>query len=676
MADHRIVFTPSGLAGTVAAGTTVLDAARLLGADLDSVCGGRGVCGRCQVTPGVGVFAKWGIEAVDASLSAPAETELEYRGSRPLGHGNRLGCAAEICDDVVVDVPAASQVHRQVVRKDLDLPEIRIDPLFALCFVDVAAAALGDERTAVDAVTVALAAQHERFDVRVPPQVLRSIQPALESGHGSVTVALAHDGSLAAIWPGLVDEIYGVAIDVGSTTIAGHLCALLGGEVLASAGRMNPQIRYGEDLMSRISYVMMNPGGAEELTATVRTALDHLIGELAATAGVDRDRLLEVVLVGNPIMHHLVLGIDPTPLGQAPFTLATNQSVTVPAADLDLRAPFGRCYVGPCIAGHVGADTTAAILAERPHRSDGMQLLVDVGTNAEIVLGNSERLFAASSPTGPAFEGAQTSSGQRATAGAIERVRIDADTLEPRIKVIGIAPWSDGAGFDDSIASTGVTGLCGSGIIDVIAEMFLAGIIDHHGVIRTALIGRSDRVVADGRTAAYVVWTRGDTTLKVTQNDVRAIQLAKAALRAGIDLLLERAGHPILDEIHLAGAFGAHIDPLHAQVLGLLPDCPLESVRSVGNAAGVGAVEALLSAELRSEMEATARDVIKIETATEQRFQELFVAAMAFPHASASTDHLSAHVVLPERTTIESPRRRVRRTRAIAPSEQPEETRT
>ena len=255
-------------------------------------------------------------------------------------------------------------------------------------------------------------------------------------------------------------------------------------------------------------------------------------------------------------------------------------------------------------------------------------------------------------------------------------MRIDADTLEPRIKVIGTAPWSDEAGFDDSIASTGVTGLCGSGIIDVIAEMFLAGIIDHHGVIRTELIGRYDRVVADGRTAAYVVWTCGDTTLKVTQNDVRAIQLAKAALRAGIDLLLERAGHPILDEIHLAGAFGAHIDPLHAQVLGLLPDCPLESVRSVGNAAGVGAVEALLSAELRSEMEATARDVIKIETATEPRFQELFVAAMAFPHASAPTAHLSTHVVLPERTIIESPRRRVRRTQAIAPSEQPEETRT
>jgi uncharacterized 2Fe-2S/4Fe-4S cluster protein (DUF4445 family) len=676
VADHRIVFTPSGLAGTVADGTTVLAAARLLGADLDSVCGGRGVCGRCQVTPGLGAFAKWRIEAVDESLSAPGETELGYRGARPLGHDNRLGCATTICGDVVVDIPAISQVHRQVVRKDLDLPEIRIDPLFSLCFLDVAATTLGDDITAVDAVVGAVAAQHERFDVAVPAGVLSSIQPALDRGHGSVTVALEPDGSLAAIWPGFVDEIYGVAIDVGSTTIAGHLCELLSGHVLKSGGRMNPQIRYGEDLMSRVSYVMMNAGGAETLTGSVRTALDELIDELATTAGVDADRLLEVVLVGNPIMHHLVLGIDPTPLGQAPFTLATNQSVMVPAADLDLRLPFGRCYLGPCIAGHVGADTTAAILAERPHRSAGMQLLVDIGTNAEIVLGDRERLFAASSPTGPAFEGAQTSSGQRATTGAIERVRIDTDTLEPRIKVIGTAPWSDESGFDDGIVSSGVTGLCGSGIIDVVAEMFLARIIDHPGVIRTELIGQNDRVVADGRTAAYVLWDRGETTVVVTQNDVRAIQLAKAALRAGIDLLIERAGHPVVEEIRLAGAFGAHIDPLHAQVLGLVPDCPLDAVRSVGNAAGVGAVEALLSGELRSEMEATARDVVKIETATEPRFQELFVAAMAFPHASASTTHIGTHVAIPAPAVANATRRRGRRNQTVAPTEQPEETRT
>ncbi len=493
--------------------------------------------------------------------------------------------------------------------------------------------------------------------------MLASLQPALERGEGAVTVAIEHGDArdrIVAIWPGFVDAAYGVAIDVGSTTIAGHLCDLTTGDVLASSGRMNPQIRFGEDLMSRVSYVMMNPGGDVELTGAVRTALDGLIGDLVDQVGTARGYVLEVVLVGNPIMHHLLLGIDPTPLGQAPFTLATDEPVTGSATSLDLELPNARFYVGPCIAGHVGADTTAAILAEGPHRSEAMQLLVDVGTNAEIVLGNRERQFAASSPTGPAFEGAQISSGQRATAGAIEGVRIDPETLEPRIKVIGCDVWSDHSDFSASIATigaTGISGICGSGIIDVIAEMFLAGIVDPDGTIRGEPTARSSRVVQDGRTFAYVLWdgrsggrASSETPpdrIAITQNDVRAVQLAKAALRAGIDLLVEHAGSPAVVDIRLAGAFGAHIDPLHAMVIGLVPDCPLEGVRAVGNAAGTGAVQALLSRSLRSEMETTARSVVKIETAIEPRFQELFIDAMAFPHATAQTPNLSTLVALP-----------------------------
>jgi uncharacterized 2Fe-2S/4Fe-4S cluster protein (DUF4445 family) len=356
------------------------------------------------------------------------------------------------------------------------------------------------------------------------------------------------------------------------------------------------------------------------------------------------------VLVGNPIMHHIVLGIDPTPLGQAPFTLATNRAVVTPASDLDLTLPNARVYVGPCIAGHVGADTAGAILSEGPHRSEHMQLLVDVGTNAEIVLGDRHQQFAASSPTGPAFEGAQISSGQRATAGAIEGVRIAPVTLEPRLKVIGVDVWSDDPTFTRKVAKTGVSGICGSGIIDVVAEMYLAGVIDRDGVVQGDLADRSPRIVADGRTFSYVLWDDPDDPehrIAITQNDVRAIQLAKAALRAGIDLLIDHAGQPPVTDIRLAGAFGAHIDPLHAMVLGLVPDCPLDGVRSVGNAAGTGAVQALLSRELRVEMERAVRNVTKIETATEPRFQELFVAAMAFPHATAPTTNLEQLVSLP-----------------------------
>ncbi|MDJ0769105.1 MAG: ASKHA domain-containing protein [Ilumatobacter sp.] len=643
----QVVFTPSGLSGTIERGSTVLDAARRLGADLDTVCGGRGICGRCQIDLSVGTFAKWGVTVTDEALGPRRPIETDYRGNRPLIDGRRLGCAATILDDVVVDVPPDSQRHRQVVRKDLDLPPIEIDALFTLRYVEVPTSRLGDEATFADVVAASVAQQHGRPAPTVPARLLPALQPAISAGGGSVTVAIDDGDAIVAVWPGYVGAAYGVAVDVGSTTIAGHLCELSTGTVVATAGSMNPQIKYGEDLMSRVSYVMMNPGGERELTDAVRRALDELVGSLAIAAEVDRDHILELVIVGNPIMHHLVLGIDPTPLGQAPFTLATDQPVRATAGELGLTLPYARCYVGPCIAGHVGADTAGAILAEGPHRSAEMQLLVDVGTNAEIVLGDSDRQFAASSPTGPAFEGAQISCGQRATAGAIERVRIDPATLEPRLKVIGVEAWSDAQGFGDAAARTGVTGICGSGIIDVVAEMFLSGVIDRDGVIRGELADRTDRVVADGRTFSYVLWSGGDERLAITQNDVRAIQLAKAALRAGIDLLVEHAGHPPIGEIRLAGAFGAHIDPVRAMVLGLVPDCPVDRVVSVGNAAGTGAVQALLSASLRAEMERAVRDVVKIETATEPRFQELFVAAMAMPHASAETPHLAQVVALP-----------------------------
>ncbi|MDQ3738350.1 MAG: ASKHA domain-containing protein [Actinomycetota bacterium] len=654
---HRVVFTPSGLEGKVADGTTVLEAARLLGADLDTVCGGRGICGRCQVTPSVGRFAKWGIEATTGALGDVAAIETDYRGNRPLAPGNRLGCAARVVGDVVVDVPASSQVHRQVVRKDLDLAPVVVDPAFSLYYVEVPAARLGDAVSASDALRAAFAEQHGIERPTLAVALLPSVHRLLAAEDGRVTVAVHRPGDarqgeagcVVAGWPGYVDAAHGIAVDVGSTTVAGHLCDLGTGDVLATAGRMNPQIRFGEDLMSRVSYVMMNPGGDVELTRAIRRAIDELVGELVDAAGTARDRVLEVVLVGNPIMHHIVLGIDPTPLGMAPFVLATNEAVTGAAADLDLALANARFYVGPCIAGHVGADTAAAILAEGPHRGDATQLLVDVGTNAEIVLGDRHRQFAASSPTGPAFEGAQISCGQRATAGAIERVRIDPRTFEPRFRVIGCDSWSDDPGFDTAIAATGVTGVCGSGIIDAVAEMFLAGVIDADGTIRGDLAATSPRIVEDGRTFSYVLHDRAGTCLAITQNDVRAIQLAKAALRAGIDLLVEHAGGPDVADIRLAGAFGAHIDPVHALVLGLVPDCPVDGVRSVGNAAGAGAVQALLSSERRVEMEDAVRQVVKVETATEPRFQELFVAAMAFPHASAPSQHLATVVDLPER---------------------------
>jgi uncharacterized 2Fe-2S/4Fe-4S cluster protein (DUF4445 family) len=672
--EHRVVFTPSGLSGRVPCGTTVLEAAREMGVDLDTVCGGRGICGRCQVVPGEGTYPKWGITVEADDLSPPGPLETDYRGRRPLGEGHRLGCALEIRGDVVIDVPRESQIHKQVVRKGVELEDLVIDPMIRLHYLVVPPEPEHDQgRSALERIRAQLAETWDLTDITPIFEVLPWLHPALELQNGEMTVAI-REGTLITAWPGYVDRAVGVAIDIGSTTIAGHLVDLASGEVLATAGRMNPQIRFGEDLMSRVSYVMMNPGGATALTAAVQFELDNLVTELVDEAGVDRGQVLDLTLVGNPIMHHLVLGIDPTPLGQSPFTLATSDAVEVRAPKIGISNPAARVYVGPCIAGHVGADTAAAILAEGPHRSDRSMLLVDVGTNAEIVLGDGAGgLWAASSPTGPAFEGAQLSSGQRATTGAVERVRIDPDTLEPRIRVIGCEAWSDEPGFVEGTARTGITGVCGSGIIEVMAELFLAGVVDDRGVIRAEAAQRTDRVVADERTFAYVLH-RGENELRITQGDVRAVQLAKAALRAGVELLLERAGYTEVDEIRLAGAFGAHIDPMHAMVLGLIPDAPLHAVRSVGNAAGAGAVRALVSRQQREEMEQVVRTVTKVETATEPRFQELFVAALGIPHRSASTAHLAGVVTLPQPgggdpTTPKGRRRRQRPAISEAASE-------
>jgi uncharacterized 2Fe-2S/4Fe-4S cluster protein (DUF4445 family) len=657
---HRIVFAPAGRQGQVAHGATVLDAARALGVDLDSVCGGKGICGRCQVVPMTGSFAKWGIEAADTHASAPGPLELDYHGRRPLAEHHRLGCATRVLGDLVVDVPPTSRIHRQVVRKDLALADLLVDPLIRLHYVEVPPEPTdAPGSSALERIRAALEDAWDLQPLDADVAVLARLHGALVTDDGALTVAV-RDRTIVAAWPGFVDRIAGVAIDVGSTTIAGHLVDLASGEVLASAGRMNPQIRYGEDLMSRVSYAMTNPGGAHELTTAVRDELDDLVVALGEDAGIDRSRVLDLVVVGNPVMHHLVLGIDPTPLGQAPFTLATADATEVRAADIGVACPWARAYIGPCIAGHVGADTAAALLAEGPHTSEAPQLLVDVGTNAEIVLGDRNGLFAASSPTGPALEGAQLSSGQRASVGAIERVRIDRDTLEPRIRVIGVEPWSDAPEFADAVAGTPITGVCGSGVIEAIAELFLAGVIDAQGVVRGEAAARTDRIVPDGRTFAYVL-QRGSHELRITQADVRAVQLAKAALRAGIDLLYERAGVDHVDEIRLAGAFGAHIDPQYAMVLGLVPDGPLEQIRSVGNAAGAGAVRALVSRSERTRMEILARSVSKIETATEPRFQTLFVDALAFPHRTAPTTQLARIVDLPAPTAARPGRRRARK---------------
>lgn len=663
--DPLVVFTPSGKRGRFPVGTPLLQAARTLGVDIDSVCGGRAICGRCQVLVAEGEFAKHGVRSSADSLSEVSATELRYGERKGLGAGCRLSCQAKVQSDVVVDVPQNSQVHRQVVRKEAEARDIELYPLVKLHYVEVDEPDMHDPSGDLQRLEFALGREWQLKNLECDISVLQKLQPVLREGQWKVTVAVHDESRIVAIWPGFHETAYGLAVDVGSTTIAAHLCDLVTGEVVASAGRMNPQIRFGEDLMSRVSYSMMNPGGAAQMTAAVREALSALAGEVAQAAGVERDCILEATIVGNPIMHHLVLGIDPVELGGAPFALAIDRALTVTAAEIGIELhPNARVYTLPCIAGHVGADTAGVILAERPDLTDEMTLLVDVGTNAEIVLGNRNKLVACSSPTGPAFEGAQISCGQRAAPGAIERVRIDRETLEPRFKVIGSDLWSDDPGFAEATKATGVTGVCGSGIIEVIAEMYLAGILTQDGVVDGSLAARTARVVPNGRTFSYVLH-EGAQTLSITQNDVRAIQLAKAALMAGIRLLMERLGVETVDRIRLAGAFGAHIDVMYATVLGMIPDCNLEKVTSAGNAAGTGARIALLDSRSREVIENLVGRVEKIETAIEPRFQEHFVEAMAIPHKTASYPNLTKVVSLPPPKVLAqaSPEGRERRSR-------------
>ena len=667
------MFTPSGRRGRFPLGTPVLGAARALGVDIDSVCGGRGICGRCQIAVSGGAFAKHGITSLAGHLTGRNEVETRYATRKGMPDGRRLSCQALIEGDVVIDVPPDSQVHKQVVRKRAEVRDIEMDPAIRLYYVEVEQPDMHNPTGDFERLAIALERQWGLTGLECDLRVWQGLQGALRQGGWKVTVAVHRGQVIAVVWPGFKDSAHGLAIDVGSTTIAAHLCDLGTGEVIASSGIMNPQIRFGEDLMSRVSYVMMNPGGHLDMTGAVRGALNTLVGEVCREGGIEKTDILNATLVGNPIMHHLLLGIDPTELGGAPFALAANSGLTVWAGELDLDVnPNARVYALPCIAGHVGSDTAGVILSEAPHLADEIMLVVDVGTNAEILLGSKERLLAASSPTGPAFEGAQISCGQRAAPGAIERLRIDPETLEPRYKVIGCDLWSDEEGFDRETKASGVTGICGSGIIEALAEMYLSGILASDGTIDGAMASRSRRVRADGRTFSYLI-RDGEPEIRLGQNDVRAIQLAKAALHAGARLLMDRLGIETVERIVLAGAFGSHIDVKYAMVLGMIPDCDLSKVYSAGNAAGTGARIALLNQKARDDIEQVIRLVEKVETAVEPKFQEHFIEAMALPHATAAYPNLGKAVTLPApKTATPDPdgggrrRRRESRTEGVA----------
>lgn len=694
--QYRVIFQPAGRQGLVPAGTSLLDAARQLGVEIESICGGRQTCAKCQVRVEEGAFARHGITSSAQHVSAEGEREAAYRADKGLLPGCRMSCDARVLGDVLVTVPEESRAHKQVVRKAASVRAVELDPAVRLCYVELPPASLEDERSDWERLADELAARFTlaRPNLRIDPPILPALQPALRQGRTRTTTGEIVHGVTATFWqdhevlrvqPGYHERAYGVAVDVGTTTIAAHLAELRTGQVLATESCMNPQISYGEDLMSRVSYVMEHDDGLATLHRAVIEALNGLIADATAAAGLAPDDVSELVVVGNTIMHHVFLGIDPRELGGAPFAPAVKEAVVIKARDLGLAAGRGATvYVPPVEAGYVGADNVAAIIAEEPHRRDEVTLLIDVGTNGEIVLGNRHRLLSASSPTGPAFEGAQVRHGMRAAPGAIERVRIDPATLAVQYKVLGREGWVESevssvkydvsGGEQESLsakearelrqrrraeeqATVKVAGICGSGIIEAIAELFKAGVLDASG--RFVADAPTPRLGWDGAKGYFVLaWPHETSTgrvIVVHADDVRAIQLAKAALYAGAKLLMRHYQVAEVDRIVLAGAFGSYIDPEHAMVLGLIPDCDLAHVSAVGNAAGDGALLMLLSRAKRLEAEQVAGKVEHIQTATDPYFQDEFVGAISIPHASDSFPHLEPLLASAEAMRIVQP---------------------
>lgn len=662
--EHTLTLQPSGQRGRVAAGTTVLEAARRLGVALESICGGRQTCGKCQISA-----------EADAALSAPTEVEAAYLRDHALV-GRRLACATHLVGDAVVTIPPECLARKQVIAKAATPRPVEVQPAVRLVYVELIPAELDAPSGEGDweRLQAALATQWDIPDAQLDYAALLDLNRAIQApaalrpdGNLGLTVTLWLEHEVLRVQPGYIEGLYGLAVDLGSTTVAAHLCDLRTGAVLATASAVNPQIRFGEDVMSRVSYAQKDPQGAARLNRVLMTTVNKLAQQAAAEAHCAVADIMDVVLVGNPVVLHLALGLDPTPLGGAPFAPALAGPLDVHARDLRLRLNSGaRAHVLPVIAGHVGADFMAVLLAEGPHLQDELMLVVDIGTNAEIGLGNRQRLVCASSPTGPAFEGAQITHGQRAAAGAIERVRIDPQTLEPQYRVIGWEEWilPDPNRADPLPNIALATGICGSGLVEVVAELFLAGLLRPDGSFNHAHPSQSPRIRLQGRVSEYVLVdahaSASGQPIVITQKDIRAIQAAKAALYAGVKMLMHQLQVTRVDRIVLAGAFGTYLSPEHAMLLGLIPDCDLARVQAVGNAAGDGACLALLSCEHRATAAELARRVQHVQIATEPTFQDEFVNALSLPHAQDAFPHLTERWPALGATSV-APQRRSRR---------------
>ena len=635
---YTIVFQPSGRRGEVPAGTTVLAAAQELGVGIEAVCGGKGVCGKCRVIIEEGRFEKLGLISGASHVSERVSTEERFFTPEEIKRGYRLACLAQIQGDLVVTVPEESRSVKQVILEKGKQRTFTVKPAVKQYVLQLPTATLEDARDDRRRLIDALEKETGIKGITVDYPVLRTLPKKLREKDWLVTAFVWQDSEVIRVEAGEAPNSLGIAIDIGTTTLAAFLCDLKTGELLAKASCMNPEIGYGEDVLARISFAMANEDGAEKLQLAMQDAISNLAEQMTGEIGRTAQEVDEMVLVYNTAMHHFTLGIDTRYVGRSPFVPGASDPLDIKARDLGIRInSSANIHSLPIEAGFVGADNVAVLIAEEPYKSDSVKLIIDIGTNGEIDLGNKERLLSTSCATGPALEGAQIAFGMRAAPGAIERIEINPDTYEPRYKVIGKDEW-----YPD-IKVTGAQGICGSGIIDVVAELYTAGIISKAGRINAKLDTPRIRKDESGKVEYVLAWadeTAIHKDIVITQGDIRAVQLAKGAIYVGAKYLMEKYGVDHVDEVILAGAFGSYINKRSAMALGMFPDCDLEKVHAVGNAAGDGARMALLNVDKRREASEAARNVEFVETAVEPDFQTRFMDSLAIPHAKDTFPHL------------------------------------
>ena len=607
---HRVVFLPEGKSTEVFAAETILEAAQKVNVNIDSICGGKVRCGRCKII------------IVEGRVSDPSGDELNLLTEDEIKAGYRLACSTKIHSDLAVTIPPESRAEEQRLQVEgLDY-SVRVNPPIAKYVIGLPVATFEDGRTDKKRLFDALYDVFGLKNLSIDYSIFKDLPKTIRKGDWTVTVVVWNDEKIIAVEAGANPAMYGLAFDIGTTKVAGYLIDLYSGKVLGVKAIPNPQTVYGSDVITRITYTMGKEGRLEKLQRLLIDGINKIITDLCYDAKVKADNIYEVALVGNTAMHHILLGVCPKYIAWSPYTPALG-SENVKASDLDIKIKRdANIYFFPVIGGFVGGDHVAAILATKMRDSDEVSMLLDIGTNTEIALGNRDKIMCCSCASGPAFEGFHIKDGMRASVGAIEHVKIEPGSFNVIYKVVG---------------NRKPIGICGSGLNDLLAEMLKTGVMDTSGNLNLEL--NTTRIRKRGKEAHFVVSWKDENAVSrsivISQQDIRELQLAKAAIRSGAEILMERmdVSEDDIDRLYIAGAFGSSIDPKNARTIGLYPEIPLKKVQIIGNAAISGAKMALISKDERRVAEEIADEVIYIELSTQPDFMTTYLKSHYFPYA-------------------------------------------